>query len=700
MRFRISEALPLLAIGTGLIISQSAGLDGPTTAFFSLFGVLASGYYAGPRLVRDTSSVSITWGCFASLALLMIFRGVWFYLPGAQLGEWGDVWTTLMMLAVAIGLNTVIEPKERNPETEKRWRPTLTPIVATLVSTSGLLLIALIASRHATMNSIRTPWPLMSWWTLPLIGLLWALALSCAWRFRKTHITFIQIVCALGALTVIAPLVYAIGYGFDGFLHVAGETILAKTGTLTPKPPYYVGQYVFVTWLSQIFGFAIAAVDRWLVPVAAAILIPAAATLSAKRWTTILPALVLVPLGAFVATTPHGFATVLGVTALLLTVGTTGRREGQGFNPVILSSCRPVVPFLFASWATLTHPLVGLPILCAVVAALFWAGPTWMRWTLGWLAAIGAGISVPLVFGLASNLGSATGVNFDLSKLIDPTTWSAIVTGFIPLVPNRYALWAQTAEWIVKLLPWLVVLFAGLGLFHKDERTKAPFIIAAISTFFAALVLRIAGDFGFLIDYERGNYADRLFMVALLLLLPVAIPELGRRLERAANTPLINKIAILIAIGFLGAGASYAALPRHDAVNTSRGWTVGSADIEAVKLIDQDANGAAYTVLANQSVSAAAVKTFGFKRYNDDIFFYPIPTGGPLYDLFLRASYESPSRDTMKDAARLGGSSLVYFVVNDYWWDAGRLAERATSSTDREFVIQDGKVKVFKYELK
>jgi hypothetical protein len=308
------------------------------------------------------------------------------------------------------------------------------------------------------------------------------------------------------------------------------------------------------------------------------------------------------------------------------------------------------------------------------------------------------------VFGLASNLGSAAGVNFDLGKIVDPATWSGILSGFIPWVPNRYALWPQTAEWIVKLLPWVTVVFAGLGAWRvrggSETRPYAgPWLFSASSTFIAALVLRIAGDFGFLIDYERGNYADRLFMVAWLLLLPVAIPELGRRLANAVHAPLVNRIAVLVAIGFLGAGASYAALPRHDAVTPSRGWSVGSADIEAVKLIDQDSAGTPYTVLANQSVSAAAIKTFGFKRYNNDVFFYPIPTGGPLYELFLRASYEDPSRDTMKDAARLGGSSLVYFVVNDYWWDAGRLSERAASSTDREFLIQDGKVKIFKYTL-
>ena len=95
-------------------------------------------------------------------------------------------------------------------------------------------------------------------------------------------------------------------------------------------------------------------------------------------------------------------------------------------------------------------------------------------------------------------------------------------------------------------------------------------------------------------------------------------------------------LAFVVAIG---TALSYNALPRHDALVTGRGWSTGAADQEAVKLIEYDADGKPYTVLANQSVSAAAVDLLGFKRYsttNDgDVFFYPIPTGGPLYETFL-----------------------------------------------------------------
>lgn len=683
MLLRHSEWLLLTGIAVGVVAVHLLGLGGPTAAFFALFAVIGAGHAVGSRLFPESPlPLATIWGSLTTLALLMLLRGVWFY-TDQLLDTTGNTWTTMLMLVMTVGF--LFFAKQTDHPREEFSRDSILTTALCLLSIAGFALIAHAAFQAATTDAIRTPWPLLPRWTLPLIGVLWILPLVTAWRGKQPLTVVIQAVCALAATVVITPLLYRIGYGFDGFLHVAGELILAKTGTLSPKPPYYMGQYVFVAWLAQLFDLEIARVDRWLVPVASALLLPMAAFVTLRRHTSMLAALVLVPIGALIATTPHGFATTLGIVALLLTIN-AGRSHSS------------LPSILFAAWAALTHPLVGLPILCAVIAAVLWRRQGWLRW-LGLPAAIVAGISVPLLFGLASRAGAGASASVDFTKLFDLNAWHSLLVGFLPWVPNRYALWPQASVWVEKLLPWVVAVFAILALRRKDEKNLS-FAVASASTFIAASILKLAGDFGFLIDYERGNYADRLFLVAGLLLLPLAIPELGRRLADAKRSALIPRLAVLISIGLLGAGASYAALPRHDAVTPSRGWSMGRADLEAVRLIDEDADGAPYTVLANQTVSAAAVKTFGFKHYHNDVFFYPIPTGGALYDVFLKASYEEPSREVMKEAATLGGSDLVYFVVNNYWWKADSLSEAAASSSDRTFVIQDGKVKVFKYELK
>lgn len=693
-----AKILTLLTLAAALVLARYANAPNTAAAFLSLFAVIAQGYFLGPRWLPERGPLAaILWGSLGSLASLMLIRGAGFY-AGLKLNAWGDAWTTVIMLALGclwILLDRrALEPARQTTNDKRAITDQLLASLSVALSISGLLLIAWAAFRAGTADAIRTPWPLLPEWTLPLVGILWILALATAWRIKSAAVSAIQTACALGATLSIAPLFYRIGYGFDGFLHVAGEKVLLLTGTLLPKPPYYIGQYVFVTWLARLTDLDVALIDRWLVPVLAAILIPAALALVAGRGrATTLIALILMPLGAFVATTPHGFATVLAVIALLLCIPSS---QFPVPNSQFLS-----LPF--ALWSALTHPLVGLPILCVTLMALAHAASDRRKPLrfVSWSLALAAGLVVPVVFGLASGLGSAAGVTFDLNNLGNADAWAATLRDFIPWVGNRYAIWPEASVWVEKLLPLIAILFALLAAWRarKTKTSFPPWLLAAASVAFSAIVLKLAGDFGFLIDYERGNYAERLWSVAWLLLLPLAIPELGRRLEDARRGAFVSVAGLLIAFGLLGAGASYAALPRHDAVTPSRGWSVSAADVDAVKLIDEDSGGRKYTVLANQSVSAAAVRTFGFKRYNGDVFFYPIPTGGALYQLYLRASYEDPSREVMREAGRLGGSDIVYFVLNDYWWKADVIGERALESADRSFVVQDGKVRVFKYDL-
>ena len=51
-----------------------------------------------------------------------------------------------------------------------------------------------------------------------------------------------------------------------------------------------------------------------------------------------------------------------------------------------------------------------------------------------------------------------------------------------------------------------------------------------------------------------------------------------------------------------------------------------------------------YIVLANQSVSAAALLRFGFHTYYGAQFYYAIPTGAPLYQSYLDMVYRGATR--------------------------------------------------------
>ena len=157
----------------------------------------------------------------------------------------------------------------------------------------------------------------------------------------------------------------------------------------------------------------------------------------------------------------------------------------------------------------------------------------------------------------------------------------------------------------------------------------------------------------------------------------------------------------------------------------SRAFSTSAADFKAVEWIENDAAGQDYVVLANQAVSAAALKQFGFKKYypntqcqesndilgqtQDDpdksrgvkcqmLFYYPLPTSSPLYNIYLGMVYQSPTRKTVEKAMAMTSVNLAYFVINDYWLDFEKIVEAAKLESDEWVAIDGGKIYIYKYK--
>lgn len=616
---------------------------------------------------------------FAVQSVIQVF----FYYLGMKLGAWSDAVSLSFTLVIGQALfSWRTYETEEDTETEK---PAWTWIAATLAPALiafGFVLRA--ASLNATADSIRTPWPLMPAGTLLALALIPLCAWLAAWKAKSRITTSALVGLSIAACSLIAPLLYSVGYGFDGFLHVASEKIIAETGTLDPKPLYYLGQYVFVTWLSRLTNLPLELVDRFLVPIAAglmALLLILTPKTDQRGWRDA-AFLLFLPLASFVATTPQSFAYVIGLAAILAALDQSEQK------------IHPAVALAFAAWSLAIHPLAGLPFACATAALLL------SRYTVAWFFVACAGLAIPASFLLISG-GSSTSIAWDFSKLIDVGTWLQSLGALVP-PRNRVALWPDWTA-IVLFLAFPLALFSSMLAAWKDigrRKRWTILLLSALGCVLAGLVMRAAGDFAFLIDYERGNYADRLFLVALFLMIPPAAAGAGRLLALIETAPALSVTTIFIALTAWHGAQAYAALPRHDAANVSRGWSVGRSDVEAVRWIEQDAQGQVYTVLANQSVSAAAVREYSFKRYADDVFFYPIPTGGPLYQAYLEAVGEEPNLETIREAGRLGQSDLVYVVLNDYWWDAQRVGEDLSALAQKESASTDGRVRIFRFEVK
>ncbi|MBI4138588.1 hypothetical protein HY479_00365 [Candidatus Uhrbacteria bacterium] len=693
------ERLRTLALGAAgaLAVIAAHTLQTPQKEiawFVALFVILSHGHLLGRRLISSPSTFArMGVGAVLFLAVQSIAQTVWYY-SGRPLGGLSDTTSLLVGIGITHLIAVSIKPPPENvPPSVAHGSRTRIIIGLLCLALAGSVFgfVLRVASAAATTESIRTPWPLLPDGTRLAVAFAWfALLLSAAAAGSK-RLTALQATLAVVATTVIAPLVYRSGYGFDGFLHIASEKIILATGTLQPSPPYYIGQYVFTTWLARLTELPIAQVDRWLVPLAAPLLLTLCAYV-AHRTSVIFLTFAFLPLAGFVATTPQGFSYVLGLGAIFLCLGIRTR------------AVHPIAPLLLVAWAIAVHPLAGVPLFFVVSAhALHGRLPNRITAALSGLCVVTAAAAVPVLFYLLS-LKGGTPIAWNFPSVLRPEPWAARLADFAPWIGNRFALWPAWASLTSRLLPLLLLFFAGIG-WRRARSFAAISGASAILLWIAATALDATGEFTFLIDYERGNYANRLNLLALFCLLPASAHGLSVLTERLRRSPRFIAIAVLAFGVAIPSALAYDALPRHDAVVTGRGWSSSEHDREAVKLINYDAGEEPYTVLANQSVSAAAVDLLGFKRYHGDVFFYPIPTGGPLYELFLRMTYGEPSRDTAKDAASLGGADLVYVVLNNYWWRSRQIGESLRLVADNDWTIppqsEDGwKLRVFKFDFR
>jgi hypothetical protein len=651
-----------------------------------VFVILFHAALFGGRLLRRPNGVASFLVATLFILAVQSVAQTAFYYAGWTLGSLTD----LFSLAVAvIPLHTFWFLKEtpEEPETKKIEPKEIAWMVALGLASLIACFYAIKASAGvATDQSIRTPWPLLPVGALAACAIPALAAWIAAWKTKSR--VFVAALSALAVLsvTLITPLVYSVGFGFDGFLHRASESILLKSGTLSPKPPYYIGQYVFVTWLSRLTHIDVSVLDRFLVPIAAAILPFFFLPLAKDRRAMPVAALLFLPLSAFVVTTPQAFAYLVGCLALLSALGSANNRW------------HPAVALALSAWALAIHPLAGLPLALGAIAILLASFKQIPVQALGWIAALAAAVSVPAAFALLNT--SQASVSWNIANLWNAQTLGAFFSALMP-PQNRVALWADWASMVAFLLPVAMTFSAGVAIWKDRERRRFWTLLSALAVgmVLAGLFLKAAGEFAFLIEYERGNYADRLFVLAVFFLLAPAACGASFLLERFEKAGASAIAALLIGLFAWHGAQAYDALPRFDASVTNHGWSASLSDIQAVRWIDRDAEQQPYTVLANQSVSAVAVQELGFKRYAGDVFFYPIPTGGKLYQVFLDAVEDHSTTDTIREAGQLGQSKLVYVVLNDYWWDAQAVGDHLAGMADAEQDFGTSTDRVFKFVL-
>lgn len=564
---------------------------------------------------------------------------------------------------------------------------------------------------HQTAEPIRTPWEV-----LPKIFLVLYFILSCLLlafvlgRKKETEETSyplakIILISLHYFLTLsVALIVYKIGFGFDPFVHRAAETALAQLGYISPKPLYYIGQYSLVVLLARFFHAAISLVDKLLVPVLAALILPGLIYGELKKILSnkkiLLAGLVLLLL----ITTPLFFYTVPQSLANLLLLILI-----FGSWPLIIQRKK------IAAWQWLIlgaiffiHPLSAMP------------GLIWLVW---WsLAAVSQDkllkslllvlsiLVMPLLFILMAKVSAGFGISFAWQNLFSfGQTLGKNIFNYLPFYSIYHLIYLYSFNSLL-----LFLIFFGLGIFYFIKKQKQAGFIANYLLLLGALLvsLVLVGLIGFtaVIGYEQTEFAERLLQVIALLALPIVVFGFYSTLEKILTLKM-GRLMVIFLGGLALTFSLYLSYPHNDALEKGRSYAVSKYDLEAVRWIDADGAGRDFVVLANQSVSAASLQEFGFKKYyiifssalpptpssseeGRELFYYPIPTSSPLYEIYLDIIYNGVTREKIEKARALTGAAKVYLVINSYWLDAKKRIGEAQMLTG-EYEEIEGKVWVF-----
>ena len=272
------------------------------------------------------------------------------------------------------------------------------------------------------------------------------------------------------------------------------------------------------------------------------------------------------------------------------------------------------------------------------------------------------------------------------------------------VIPFRYNFLLDLAYLYKWNLGLLIVLtaFAGFMMLRRNFKnaSNSPYIFASFAILVNSLLLASVISFPALIDYEQGVYAARLREIAGLLLLPLFISGILWFFNRARAQKHTFIFALLL-LPAMATASLYMTYPRTDKYESTHGFNTSASDIKAVREIEADAKGEKYVVLSNQAMGAAALQEFGFVNFyetkNGQVYFYSVPTGGALYPYYLKMVYETPSRQTMREAMDVAGAKLGYIAINHYWTNARRLTEDLSAIADKEIIIDGGRVYVYKF---
>lgn len=552
------------------------------------------------------------------------------------------------------------------------------------------IVLAYLLIIHQNSDAIVSPWVILPTLFFLLYFLATFLLLFKIFKF-PIHQNIILIILHILLSASVAVIVYQIGYGFDPFIHRVAEKIIFTQGFILPKTPYYIGQYGLMVFIAKISYINLTVIDKFLAPLLGALLIPLATYFAflkliiKKKLAQILALFAaLLTLFTFFVTTPQHLANIFLIVFVWFV-----------FMNLYSTTLKINQLWFLGLTITVIHPLAGIPAL--MYCWLYWLKTRSQQKLIFNLSLFLFLFVLPMLFLGATFLLPNFNLtfNFDGPKEV-LKTWLA-QDSYLSFYSFLHAPYLLKKYFIL-----LVILGSTLG-FYKFYKTHSvntgkkififPWLIFIL--LFNALLLRCL-NFNALISYEQNIFPLRFAHAAYFFALPFLLFLASNfNLDKKNNLKKISLVAFTLS--FVAVSIFYFSYPRYDRLEKNKGFSVSTIDIQAVQLIEQKNMTDNYIVLANQSTSAAALQEFGFKKYHNTFFYYPLPTSSPLYQIYLNITYQGIQPKFINSAKQLAGVQSVYLIFNDYWTNYKKLVVEGKNTAKESWEIIDGKAWIFKY---
>ncbi|MEI7620288.1 MAG: hypothetical protein WCJ57_01815 [Candidatus Falkowbacteria bacterium] len=599
--------------------------------------------------------------------------------------DWvGVIISLILALSFWLGFIKIISKNAEYPEQKEnktlRIKDKILISAYTVLNLSSLYILW----QSRSDGALVSPWAVVPSYFFIMYFLATIILLLLLTKIQRKKVSYLLIASHYLLSFIIAVLVYKIGYGYDPFIHQATMDLIDKQGAVEPKPFYYLGQYGLLIIIHKLSGLSLVILDKLLVPVIAATFLPLALNsfiskyFKDKDYSQILFLVALIiPFNFFILSTPQNLAFLF----LLLSV--------------IYSSIDYRFTLILALAACLIHPLAGIPALALGLLLFIYHYRLKINKNLVKIGYLGLFLGVFLGLPIAFYLSGQSQLTLSLNSFS-----SSLIT----LLPNLSLPYKET--WILNLayfygqnlqliITLLIISGAALTIRHHGRDFKLIFsllmAIAVLGSYF--LVSQLSFN---LISYEQNDFAQRLLMLIIIFSFPAILLTLGNLTEKIFNQDKFYKISLLIFLSALITASLYISYPRQDHYYNSKAYAVSASDQEAVNWIENQTNNP-YIVLANQQTGAVALRSFGFNRYYNNLYFYPIPTSSPLYQYFLDMVYVQANQKTMNEAMKLAQVDEAYFVLPKYWWAFNKVLAEAKLSADYWQKIGDGQIYIFKY---